>query len=132
MRLARGYGESVRSMLPPVPDAAFELFDGGVGVLSRDGVRAGHVATVLGKYHGLFDRQWKWWIWYIVVWEDGTRERSQEDYEPYLALQEIQSGYLEVDVAAERSRTGRYDFEWLPREEAQATSARLGIQDSDF
>jgi hypothetical protein len=119
-------------MLPPVPDAAFEPFDDGVGVLSRDGVRAGHVAFVRGTYHGLFDRQWKWWIWYIVVWEDGMRERAQEDYEPYLAVQEIQAGYLEVDVATEKSRAGRYDFAWLSRADAEATRARLGIQDSDF
>lgn len=119
-------------MLPPVPDAAFEPFDGGVGVLSRDGVRAGHVAFVRGTYHGLLDRQWKWWIWYIVIWEDGTRERSQEDYEPYLAVQEIQAGYLDVDAPANKSMYGRYDFVWLPREEAEATRARLGIQDSDF
>ncbi|WP_434161416.1 hypothetical protein [Clavibacter michiganensis] len=122
----------MRSMLPPVPDAAFEPFDDGVGVLSRDGVRAGHVAFVRGTYHGLFDRQWKWWIWYIVIWEDGTRERSQEDYEPYLAVQEIQAGYLDVDSPANKSMYGRYDFVWLPREEAEATRARLGIQDSDF
>jgi hypothetical protein len=132
MQLIRGYGVPMRSMSPPVPDVAFDPFDGGVGVLSRDGVRTGHVATVLGKYHGLFDRQWRWWIWYIVVWEDGTRERSQEDYEPYLAMQEIRAGYLHVDVASEKSRAGRHDFLWLPREAWQATRTRLGIRDSDF
>ena len=122
----------MRPRLPPVPDASLDAFDGGVGVLSRDGVRAGHVATVRWQYHGLLGRQLHWWIWYLVVWEDGTRERSQEDYAPYLAVQAMRAGYLDVDVARDPTRAGRYDFAWLPPAEAAATRERLGIQDSDF
>jgi hypothetical protein len=122
----------VRYRLPPPPDPSLEPFDGGIGVLSRGGVRAGHVATVRGQYHGLFGRQWKWWIWYLVVWEDGTRERPQEDYEPFLAVQELRAGYLDVDFSSAASRSGRYDVVWLTPDEAAATRERLGIRDSDF
>jgi hypothetical protein len=42
------------------------------------------------------------------------------------------AGYVDVDLSTQASREGRYDFVWLPRGEADATRARLGIRDTDF
>jgi len=32
------------------------------------------------------------WVWFIVVWANGVRERSFEDYAPWTAVREIESG----------------------------------------
>ncbi|BDZ66063.1 hypothetical protein [Agromyces mangrovi Wang et al. 2018] len=117
---------------PPHPDESLEPFDGGVGVLTRDGEVRGHVATTLSWFWSPFSPLRKqWWVWYIVVWTDGVREPSTEDYPPFLAVTEMRSGYLDVESAA-LTRNGRYDFAWLPPTERDAMLARLGISSDDF
>ena len=97
-------------------------FDNGVGVLTQNGEFSGHVVTVLLN---------RTWIWYIVVWADGTREHSAEDYWPnYYVANEIAHGFLEL--VRPSSRTGRFDFAWLSSEDAATTRGRLGILASDF
>ena len=97
-------------------------FDDGVGVLTQNGEFCGHVVTVL------LDRSW---IWYIVVWGDGTRERSAEDYWPhYYVANEIANGFL--DLVRPSTRTGRFDFAWLSSEDAARARRQLGIVASDF
>lgn len=115
---------------PPIPDATLDPFDGGVGVLTSGGEVVGHVATTLSRmWSPSSPLRWQWWVWYIVVWADGTRERSAEDYPPFLAVNEMKSGCLEL-VAT--SHDGRYDFAWLSPDDAAATRDRLGIADRDF
>ncbi len=116
---------------PPLPDPSLDPFDGGVGTLSRDGVVVGHVATLLTKFMTVFTTRWQHWVWYLVVWDDGTRERSTEDYPPFLAVTEMKSGYLDV-LSPTPSRAGHYDFAWLPPDEALAVKERLNITDRDF
>lgn len=115
---------------PPVPDPTLEPFDDGVGVLTRDGHVAGHVATSLGWFWSPFRPLSKqWWVWLIVVWADGAREPSTEDYPPWTYVSEMQSGYFNW---VGESRAGRYDFAWLPRGEAERTRAVLGIAPQDL
>ncbi|OUE19240.1 hypothetical protein BFL34_02282 [Clavibacter michiganensis] len=116
---------------PAIPDESLDPFDEGMGVLTRDGAVVGHVATIRSQFHGLLLRRRQWWIWYVVVWSDGARERSQEDYPPWSAVREMQAGYLDVDTGRD-SRTGRYGFAWLSPVDAAAARERLGIRDSDF
>ncbi len=118
-------------MKPPVPDPAIERFADGMGVLSVGGQPVGHVATHVSEFWSpsrAFRRQW--WVWYIVVWSDGTRERSEEDYPPWTAVTEMRSGHL--DIMSPNPRAGRYDFVWLEPEEAASERARLGITADDF
>lgn len=117
---------------PPVPDDSLTPFDGGVGLLTRDGQAVGHVATTLGTFWSPFSPfRMQWWVWYIVVWSDGEREPSTEDYPPFLTVNEMKAGFLEA-VSRNESRTGRYDFSWLPQSERMTMLAELRISPSDF
>lgn len=116
---------------PPIPDPTLDIFDGGVGVLTRDGEMAGHVATSRSWFWSPFSPLRKqWWVWYIVVWADGSRERSTEDYPPWSAVKELQDGYLEW--TSKHARHGRYEFHWLDRDAATSVRERLGITPEDF
>lgn len=116
---------------PPKPDPALEVFDDGVGVLSQNGEIAGHVFT---------SRSWfwspstplrkQWWVWYIVVWVDASRERSEEDYPPWTTVKQMQGGYLEW--VSTDARQGRYDLQWLDEHAAGLVRERLKISATDF
>jgi hypothetical protein len=51
------------------------------------------------------------WVWFIVVWADGERERLFEDYPPWTAVAEIRSG---VFVWESGPHKGEYAVGWLP------------------
>ena len=116
---------------PPEPDPSIEPFRDGVGVLTRDGAVAGHVATAVSEFWSPGrPRRRQWWVWMIVVWIDGMRERSTEDYPPWTYVAEMTNGYLRWEEGGPRN--GRYDFFWLPASEAVAQRSRLGIKPEDF
>lgn len=117
---------------PPTPDPALDPFRGGVAVLTRDGEVAGHVATNVTTFWAplSFSLRRKWWVWYIVVWADGDRERSQEDYPPWSVVAEMQSGTFTWDE--DDVHRGQYAVEWLDDEERDAVLADLGIAHDDF
>lgn len=117
---------------PPIPDASLDVFDRGVGVLTLDGEVVGHVATSRSWFWSPFSPLRKqWWIWYIVIWADGVRERSAEDYPPFIAAEEMKRGSLEV-LADDATRSGTFDFEWLSSADGEIVRRDLDIQDSDF
>jgi hypothetical protein len=117
---------------PPLPDDSLTPFDGGVGLLTRDGRVIGHVATTLGTFWSPSSPlRMQWWVWYIVAWSDGVREPSTEDYPPFWTVNEMRAGYMDVH-SRDASRTGRYDFAWLPEAERATTLAGLGIRPDDF
>ncbi|REJ06099.1 hypothetical protein DY023_07360 [Microbacterium bovistercoris] len=119
------------SRSPPDPDASLDPFVNGLGVLSRNGDVVGHVATVRWEFHTLFSRKQQWWIWTVVIWNDGRRERPEEDYPPRSSVAEMKDGYLEV-YSRDEARAGRYDFAWLQPEAAREGWSRLGITHADF
>jgi hypothetical protein len=112
----------------PEPDPLVEPFRDGLGELRLNDELAGHVATSVGEFWSPgrpLRRQW--WVWLVVVWADGTRERSREDYPPWTYVTEMTDGYFtweESDV--------RYDFRWLPASEAQSQRDALGIKSEHF
>jgi len=112
-------------------DPALEVFDRGCLILRRDGVFAGHVATTLSSFWSPgrpFTMQQ--WVWYLVVWADGERERPQEDYPPWTTVDEIQNGgFLWLD---DGPRGGEYVAEWLPEPDARAQWDALGLTAEDF
>ena len=115
---------------PPNADPTLEPFEGGVGTLSQHGEIKGHVATTRSTFWSPSSPlRMQWWIWYFLVWEDGTRERSTEDYPPFTAVNEMTNGYLEVEGTA---RDGRYDFSWLSDEDAASVRTQNNITDADF
>lgn len=64
-----------------------QVFKDGLLELRRDGVRAGHVATHLGWFRGLWgtiigSTTAQPCVWMVVVWPDGRKERLGEDYPP--------------------------------------------------
>lgn len=84
---------------PPEPDPSLDVFRDGVAVLRREGQVAGHVATPVKTFWAPlgFSRRRQWWVWYIVVWADGAREQPGEDYPPWTAVREMQSGTFSWD-----------------------------------
>lgn len=108
---------------PPHADPSLDPFDDGVGMLTRDGMNCGHVFTTRSWFwspSSPFRRQW--WIWYTVVWADGSREPETEDYPPFTAVTEMKSGFLDV-ISRDSGRSGRYDFEWLDAEDLHTARA---------
>lgn len=111
----------------------FEPFRNGLALLKREGQPVGHVATALGHFRTPFaPRTPQPWVWLVVVWADGVKERAVEDYPPWSYVAEMRAGYFEWVGGAGQDREGRYDIEWVPSERAEAERERLGITREDF
>ncbi len=53
------------------------------------------------------------WPWFVVVWVDGPKERSFEDYGPkWYTVRELDAGYL--DHYGQDGREQIFEFAWLP------------------
>ena len=117
---------------PPEPDPALDPFRGGLAVLRRDGQVAGHVATQVTTFWSplSFSLRRQWWVWYIVVWADGDRERAQQDYPPWTTVAEMRSGSFTSDE--DDQHHGAYTVEWLPEAEREPVLGDLGISQDDF
>lgn len=118
-------------MLKRERDVRLEAFDRGCLVLRRDGKTAGHVATTLETFWSpgrpLTTQQC---VWFVVVWTDGDKEPSVEDYPPWTFVREIWDGvFVWPDGDA---RNGEYTVEWLSDDQRQAKWAELGITLDDF
>ncbi|GAA1960261.1 hypothetical protein GCM10009798_19820 [Nocardioides panacihumi] len=116
-------------------DTALDIarFDRGCLVLRRDGQVMGHVATSLGHFRSLANPLRKQpWVWLVVVWSDGRRERSVEDYPPWTYVREMHAGKFVWLGAPDVGRDGEYDVEFLPEAERDRMWAELGITATDF
>lgn len=102
-------------------------------VISQDGQRVGHVATSLAHFRTPFPPITPQpWVWLVVVWADGVKERAVEDDPPWSDVAEIRQGYFEWLGSSRADRAGRYEIEWVPPEQARAERERLGIRLEDF
>ena len=128
-----------------LPDPTLRAYDRGVGELRVDGELRGYLASVVGeiRFPGRSP-----WPWFVLVWLDGTKEQSFEDYGPgWYTVRELDAGYLDHARSTTEERRGwfgfttsrttygaqrRYDFVWLPADEAAAKWVELGLADSDF
>jgi hypothetical protein len=121
-----------RMLKPPVPDPDLDPLRGGVAELRRDGEVAGHVATQVGTFWSplSFSRRRRWWVWYIVAWADGARERSEEDYPPWTVVSEIRAGTFTWDDGGDHD--GTYTVHWLPEPDRQRMLTALAIRPEDF
>lgn len=119
-----------RWLREPLPDAEIERFRDGMVALSRNGEHAGYVATSLGTFTTLFSRQKQWWVWFVVVFDDGTRHNLIEDYPPWTYVREMLDGHFDWEQST--ADEGPYDVEWLSPDEAARLRAELDIKPSDF
>lgn len=129
-----------------LPDPTLRAYDRGVGTLSVGGELRAYLASVVGeiKFPGRSP-----WPWFVVVWLDGTKERSFEDYGPHWrTVSELDAGYCDHhDQGKPRKRRGwfgrtitytqpgeprRFEFAWLSADEAAEKWTDLGLADSDF
>jgi hypothetical protein len=112
-------------------DPDLDPFDGGCPALRRDGAIVGHVATTVGTFWSPGRaRTLQQWVWLVVVWADGAKERAEEDYPPWTYVREIQDGTFSWPHPGPRG--GDYTVEWLPGDERGAMWAELGVTLDDF
>ncbi|MCB2176607.1 MAG: hypothetical protein KQH57_12410 [Actinomycetales bacterium] len=110
-----------------------EPFKRGLAALKRNGKTVGHVATSLGHFRTPFaPRTPQPWVWLVVVWDDGVKEPSVEDYPPWTYVAEMRAGYLDWQHGRGDGRRGRYEIEWVAADLAAAERERLGIRTEDF
>lgn len=130
-----------------LPDPTLRAYNHGIGTLSVGGEVRGYLASVVGeiKFPGRAP-----WPWFVIVWLDGTKERSFEDYGPHwYTVRELDSGYLDHYGPAtpkerrwgwfgrtlkytQQGEPRRYEFAWLPTDEAAEQWVELGLTDNDF
>ena len=126
-------------------DETLRALDHGVGTLRVRGELRGYLASIVGEMRFPSRRPWPW---FVVVWTDGRKERSFEDYGSlWPVVRELEAGFFDHFGPSERAdlrffgltiqgrRPGPpclYDFEWLPTEKAAEMWRELGLVDSDF
>ncbi len=126
-----------------LPDRELRAYDHGLGTLRVDGELQGHLASIIGRMQSSEP-----WPWFVVVWADGTKESSFEDYGPgWWTVRELDAGRLEwfersvsqrrrffgwQFVSVKRGRPCTFDFAWLAAGEAKQKWNELGLADSDF
>lgn len=127
------------------PDPTFGAYDRGVGTLSIDGELVGYLASRVLEMS--FPSQQRW-LWFVVVWRDGSREPKFEDYGPaWWVARELDAGrfdHYRPSATAERRFLGMrfetvtrgepavFDFAWLSPESAAKKWHELGLTDADF
>ena len=128
-----------------LPDPKKRAYNHGLGTLSVDGELMANLASVVGELRITASGPWPW---FVIVWPDGTKENSFEDYGPWWpTVRELDSGRLEhsgpstrtekrfLGMRFESTRRGQpcvFDFAWLPADEAAQKWRELGLQDSEF
>jgi hypothetical protein len=116
-----------------------------LGTLCVDGDLEGYLACVVGKM--AFPEKAPW-LWFVVVWADGTKENPMEDHRPrWWTVRELDAGRLEYHGPSSHRETRFlgfrftsslpgpprvFDFVWLPAAEARQKWLELGLVDSDF
>jgi hypothetical protein len=118
-----------RKQVNDVVDPWIDQFRDGLATLRRDGEQVGHIATSVGHYWNPLRQPW---IWLVVRWGDGLKERAAEDHAPWTYVAEMRDGFIEWDGSPDAARNGRYDVEWLAPAIARAELDRLGIRPEDF
>lgn len=126
-------------------DPSLRTYDHRLGSLILDGSAVGHIASVVGEMR--FPARQPW-VWFIVVWLDGSREFPFEDYGPgWYTIRELDAGYLAYHLPSkmtEKRFFGRrlvsgtpgtsreFKVEWLPADKAASQWEELGLVDEDF
>jgi hypothetical protein len=135
-------------MTPHRPGSAppdIPSFDRAVGTLSRNGEVVGHLASRVLEM-AFPSRQP--WVWFVLVWLDGTRELKFEDFGPgWFTIRELEDGRFDhhgpTIVSAKRILRIKYqigmagppmvfEYDKLPPAIAAQRWEELGLVDADF
>lgn len=115
----------------PEPDPDIERFRDGLVSLRHAGEHAGYVATHVCTFTTPpFFRQKQWWVWLIVIFNDGSRHNMIEDYPPWSYVREMLDGHF--DWADSSTDEEHFTVEWLPPDEAKRLRGELNIKPEDF
>lgn len=117
----------------PEPEPALAPFRGGVAILRRDDKFCGHIASEVSQFQARPRNGW--WVWFVILWVDGTKDRLIEDYAPWTYVTEMQQGFIDYAggmLMMDKTRAGVYDVEWVPVSEAARVRAEVGIRLEDF
>lgn len=98
----------------------------------RDGKVEGRVASTVGKFWSPSrPLTWQWCVWFIVVWSDGERESSFDDYPPaWLTVNELKAGRFAWDD--DDSHHGEYEAQWVPSDRREQVLRDMGVSPEDF
>lgn len=143
VRRSRGSAKGQTAADYTLSDPELRAYDRGLGTLRVDGVLRGHLASVVLKMTFPPNQLWPW---FVLVWADGSKERSFEDYGPgWWTVRELDAGRLDHHgPSVTRRILGKwivvntpgppclFDFEWLPPAEAAMKWQELGLVDTDF
>jgi hypothetical protein len=126
-------------------DSTFSVYQRGVGTLSVDGTVVGHLAS---RVLDMSFPSRQPWLWFIIVWLDGSREQKFEDYGPrWWTVRQLDAGRFEHHLPSrveERRFLGLrfvatipgdpvvFDFERLAPAAAAQKWCELGLTDHDF
>jgi len=126
-------------------DLSLHRYDHAIGTLKTDGELRGYLACVVGNMS--FPSRAPW-LWFAVVWLDGSKKNPFEDYGPaWWTLRELDDGQFEGHGPSRRTEKRllgwrirgsipgpptTFDFEWLPAERGAVKWNELGLVDSDF
>ena len=69
-------------------------------------------------------------MWFIVVWNDGERESSFEDYPAWLTVNELKAGQLVWNGG--HKPHGVYDARWVPSDRREQVLQELDVSAEDF
>jgi hypothetical protein len=117
----------------PEHNPDLEPFENGLAQLRRGDEVVGHVASTVGRFGTPFQpRALQPWVWFVVVWSDGTRERSFEDYAPWTFVTEMIDGIFDWTMYPDNPHAGVYTCQWVSAAEAARLRDELGIRPEDF
>ncbi|WP_460705103.1 hypothetical protein [Myceligenerans halotolerans] len=104
-----------------------------MAILRRDGEFRGHIASKVSQFWGRPRN--KWWVWFVIVWADGSKDRLIEDYAPWTYVKEMQQGFIDYAggmLMMDKTRIGVYEVDWVPASDAVRVRTELGIRLEDF
>ncbi len=111
-------------------DSSLDFLRDAAGHLLADGVLAGYIASAVQPYWAPLGHPFRLQerVWLTIEWADGQRDEEIEDYEPWVFLDGLRSGWLDWD---EGPHEGRYKVEWVHGDERVGLMRRLGPDDKD-
>ena len=104
-------------------DPSLDFLRDAAGLLLADGTVAGTLVTWVAPFWGLahpFRLQER--VWLSIEWADGQIDREVEDYEPWVFVNDLQSGHF---VWSDDEHAGRYSVGWLDDEDRREALKRL-------
>lgn len=93
----------------------------------EDGRVVGHLATVVDEFWSPSrPLTWQERVWWLVTWSDGRRERIEEDYPPWILVDEVRRGRVELEVVP-GAEPSVFVAEWLEGDDRLEAWQRYGI-----